>query len=179
MSKTPTKPNPDIGIAFSGDAKKGQQVQLACDGALEAIFGTDIPEMAQALTHQCFKALKADEMSDDLPANDERFFMLAAVSEIKPRDGVERMLAVQMAATHVAMIRAGRWLANAQTVEQVNAHYSGYTKLARAYSKQMEALRQHPNGGKQTVTVQHVNVSNGGQAIVGDVTHGGRVGNDK
>jgi len=40
---------------------------------------------------------------------------------------------------------------------------------------QMETLRKHRNGGKQTVTVQHVNVSDGGKAIVGDVSHGGRV----
>jgi len=39
----------------------------------------------------------------------------------------------------------------------------------------MEVLRKHRNGGKQTVTVQHVNVLEGGQAIVGDVSHGGRV----
>ncbi len=37
----------------------------------------------------------------------------------------------------------------------------------------MEALRKHRTGGKQTVTVQHVNVQGGGQAIVGDVTHEG------
>ena len=43
----------------------------------------------------------------------------------------------------------------------------------RAYVAQMEALRKHRNGGKQTVTVQHVNVAEGGQAIVGNVETGG------
>ena len=102
-------------------------------------------------------------------------FMLTSVAEIQPRDTFERMLAVQMAATHVAMIRSGRWLANAASIDQTNLHYNGYTKLARAYVAQMEALRKHRNGGKQTVTVQHVNVSDGGQAIVGNVETGGRV----
>lgn len=55
----------------------------------------------------------------------------------------------------------------------------GYTKLARTYTAQVEALRKHRNGGKQTVTVQHVNVSDGGQAIVGHVDAGGRVKNGK
>ena len=36
-------------------------------------------------------------------------------------------------------------------------------------------LRKHRNGGKQTVTVQHVNVEDGGQAIVGNVDAGGGV----
>jgi len=73
------------------------------------------------------------------------------------------------------MIRSGRWLANSERVDQVQAHYNGYTKLARTYVSQMEALRKHRNGGKQTVTVQHVNVQDGGQAIVGNVGDRGRV----
>jgi hypothetical protein len=38
----------------------------------------------------------------------------------------------------------------------------------------MEALKRYRTGGEQTVTVQHVNVSEGGQAIVGNVTQGQR-----
>ena len=35
----------------------------------------------------------------------------------------------------------------------------------------MEALKRYRTGGEQKVTVQHVSVSKGGQAIVGEVTH--------
>ena len=91
-----------------------------------------------------------------------------------PRDPVERMLAVQMAATHVATIRAGRWMATSDNLPQVEAHYTGFNKLARTFAAQVEALRKHRTGGKQTVTVQHVNVADGGQAIVGNVKTGGR-----
>jgi hypothetical protein len=38
----------------------------------------------------------------------------------------------------------------------------------------MEALKRYRTGGEQMVTVQHVNVSEGGQAIVGNVTQGQR-----
>ena len=89
-------------------------------------------------------------------AHDERAFMLTAIAEIKPRDAVERMLA------------------NADNIDQVQAHYSGYNKLARTYSMQMETLRKHRNGGKQTVVVQHVNVADGAQAVIGNVQTGGR-----
>jgi hypothetical protein len=135
--------------------------------------------MANGLLRHCFKVLGASEVSDQSPGNDERQFMLTAVAEIKPRDTVERMLAVQMAAAHVALIRSGRWLANAEHVEQVKAHYSGFTKLTRTFAAQVEALRKHRNGGKQTVTVQHVNVEVGGQEIVGNVTHEGRHRDEK
>jgi hypothetical protein len=39
----------------------------------------------------------------------------------------------------------------------------------------MDALRQHRNGGKQTVAVRHVNVEGGGRAIVGNFETGGSV----
>ena len=38
----------------------------------------------------------------------------------------------------------------------------------------MEALKRYRTGGEQKVTVQHVTVGEGGQAIVGNVTQGRR-----
>lgn len=177
-TKTPrdadlTSPTGDIGASISGTPEEGQKVTLAREDSLRSIFGTEQPLLAEALLNQCIKVLKGDEASDEHPANDERKFMLSAVCELAPSDTVERMLAVQMAATHVAMIRAGRWLAHADTIDQMKAHYSGYNKLARTFAAQTEALRKHRNGGNQTVTVQHVNVEDGGQAIVGNVQAGG------
>ena len=175
----PKRPESKLGLSLSGTPEDGQQLTISREDTLKAIFGTEHPEMADGLMNHCIKVLKANEASDDYPGHDERMFMVSAVVEIKPRDTFERMLAVQMAATHVAIVRSGRWLANTETVDQVKAHYSGYTKLARAYVAQMEALRKHRNGGKQTVTVQHVNVEGGGQAIVGNVETGGRATDGK
>ncbi len=39
---------------------------------------------------------------------------------------------------------------------------------------QIEALKRYRTGGRQTVTVEHVTVNAGGQAIVGNVETGGR-----
>ena len=173
------RPDSKLDVSLKGSPKDGQHVHIKKDDALNVIFGTEHPEMAGALLGHCLKVLKANEASDEFAGNDERMFMVSAIAEIKPRDTFERMLAVQMAATHVAMVRSARWLANTETVDQIKAHYSGYTKLARAYVAQMEALRKHRNGGRQTVTVQHVNVADGGQAIVGHVETGGRGGHEK
>ncbi|WP_287120652.1 hypothetical protein [Mesorhizobium sp.] len=38
----------------------------------------------------------------------------------------------------------------------------------------MEALKKYRTGGQQYVTVKHVTVNEGGQAIVGNVSHGGQ-----
>ena len=161
----------DFGVRVSGSGV--HQVSLTHDDALQELFRTTDRGQATALLGHCLKVLKRDEASDEHPANDERAFMLSIINDMAPRDPIERMLAVQMAATHVATIRSARWLANAENIPQVQAHYTGFNKLARTFAAQVEALRKHRTGGEQRVTVQHVNVSDGGQAIVGNVQHGG------
>jgi len=163
----------DLGVTLRGSARTGHEIELARKSALCEIFGTSDRKEADALLGHCIKVLKADEASDDHPGHDERAFMLSIIRDLAPRDAVERMLAVQMAATHVATIRAARWLAHTENIPQVQAHYTGFNKLARTFAAQAEALRKYRTGGKQTVVVQHMNVSDGGQAIVGNVQHGG------
>jgi len=44
-----------------------------------------------------------------------------------------------------------------------------FNKLTRTYAAQMEALKRYRSNGSQKVTVEHVTVNEGGQAIVGNV----------
>jgi hypothetical protein len=97
-------------------------------------------------------------------------FMLSVVKGIKPRDQVEAMLATQMAAIHVATLTSARRLALAETLPGQDSAERAFNKLSRTYATQMEALNRYRSGGEQNVTVQHVSVNDGGQAIVGNVT---------
>lgn len=142
------------------------------ESALFRIFGKSDEMQASALLSHCLRPLKANEARDERPGNDERIFMPSVIRDLAPRDPVERMLAVQMAETHVATTRSARWLANTQNIPQVQAHYTAFNKLGRAFATQIEALRKHRTGGEQRVTVYHVNVSDGGQEIVGNVQAG-------
>jgi hypothetical protein len=162
-----------LGLKVGGSANTGHKLTLR-EGTLEKIFGTDEPYQANGLLSHCLKVLKPSEADDTKECDDERGFMFSVVKDIGARDVVERMLAVQMAATHVAMIRAGRSMATCTLLNQLEAHATNYNKLARTFTTQMEALRKHRTGGKQTVVVQHVTVAEGGQAIVGHVETGGR-----
>lgn len=103
-------------------------------------------------------------------------FTMSVISGLQPRDEAEALLASQMAAIHLATMQAARRVANCTTVQQMDCNSNALNKLARTYAAQMTALKQYRSTGQQTVTVQHqhVNVSDGGQAIVGDVHHGGR-----
>jgi hypothetical protein len=97
-------------------------------------------------------------------------FMLSVVRGIKPKDQTEAMLAAQMATIHAATMTFARRLANVQDIPQQDSAERALNKLARTFAMQMEALKRYRTGGEQKVTVQHVSVQEGGQAIVGNVT---------
>ncbi len=96
-------------------------------------------------------------------------FMLAVVKGIEPRDQVEAMLAAQMAAVHNATMTFAQRLAHVETIPQQDSAQNAFNKLARTFAAQVEALKRYRSGGEQKMTVQHVHVAEGGQAIVGNV----------
>jgi hypothetical protein len=98
---------------------------------------------------------------------------LGFIRSIKPRDETEAQLAAQMAATHSAVMTFARRLSKVSTIPQQDSAINAYNKLARTYAAQMEALKRYRSTGEQKVTVTHVSVADGGQAIVGNVTTGG------
>jgi hypothetical protein len=100
-------------------------------------------------------------------------FLLSVVRGVQPRDELEAMLAVQMGAIHQATMMMARRLNHVETIPQQDAAERALNKLARTYATQMEALKRYRTGGQQKVTVEHVTVNAGGQAIVGAVGHGG------
>src|ERR1700722_16465954 len=96
--------------------------------------------------------------------------MLAMLKGIAPKDEVECMLAAQMAAVHIATMTFARRLARVDNIPQQDSAERAFNKLARTFAVQMEALKRYRTGGEQKVTVQHVTVNEGGQAIVGAVS---------
>ena len=100
-------------------------------------------------------------------------FLLAVVKGIEPKDQIEAMLAVQMAVVHMHAMNASEVLLHAESIPQQDSAERAFNKLMRTYPTQMEALRRYRNGGEQKVTVKHVTVNEGGQAIVGNLTTGG------
>jgi hypothetical protein len=97
-------------------------------------------------------------------------FMLSVVKGIKPQDQTEAMLAAQMAATHLAMMKFSQQMADADCIEQRDSAERSFNRLARTFVIQMEGLKRHRGGSEQAVMVGQVNVGEGGQAIVGNVT---------
>ena len=75
----------------------------------------------------------------------------------------------------MATMRMMERLTNADDTARLDSTERALNKLARTFAAQVEALKRYRTGGEQSVTVQHVSVSDGGQAIIGNVTQASRV----
>jgi hypothetical protein len=136
---------------------------------LMGALGTTSPAFYEGLLTQVVSAGSKGQEPDERDIN----FMLSVVKGIEPKDEIEAMLAAQMAAVHMASMTFARRLAHVENLPQQDSAERAFNKLARTFTTQMEALKRYRTGGQQKVTVEHVTVQAGGQAIVGNVSHPG------
>ena len=134
---------------------------------LAEALGTANPDFVCELIQQLANTGSRGQQPDVLN------FMLAVINGVKPKDELEALLAAQMAVVHCRFMAFGMQLNQAETLAQQGDAESALNKLARTFTMQMEALKRYRTGGEQKVTVQHVSVGEGGQAIVGNVTQAG------
>jgi len=101
---------------------------------------------------------------------------LDAAETIQAKNSLEKMLAHQLAIAHKLAMTFGKKALGylnkpdqgPSTLHIVEGSRAANTsaKLMDVYQKGIVALAKVRTGGKQTVTVQHVNVTDGGQAVV-------------
>ena len=132
---------------------------------LASAFGTAEPSFASWMLNGIINA--ACNGSPAHPPGAEAINdALAAVTGIGARDEIEGMLATQMVATHFAAISALRRFKGAATIHQQDSNGNLAVKLLRTFTLQIEALQRYRGKCQQKVTVEHVHVNTGGQAIV-------------
>jgi len=105
-----------------------------------------------------------------------------AAESIRAQNSLEKMLAHQLAVAHEAGMRlmdralcydaGGRAMKEGDSVEACRLANSA-ARLLSVYQSGLLTLQKLRTGGSQTVTVQHVNVQPGGQAVIGNVGGGG------
>jgi hypothetical protein len=101
-------------------------------------------------------------------------FLLSVIKGIDSNDQIETMLAVQMAVVHMTAMEFAQHFSLIDSLPQQDSAERIVNRLMRTFVQQLEALKRHRTGGEQKVTVQHVSVGEGGQAIVGNVTQAAR-----
>ena len=146
---------------------RGKEMVVAREDVM-LVLGTSSQEFMDGVLRQLATAVSPGKDADEEAIN----FALAVIAGIEPKDELETMLATQMVAIHLATMTFTRRLAHVETLDQQHGSERALNKLARTFAMQLEALKRYRTGGEQKVVVQHVNVNEGGQAIVGTVDRG-------
>ena len=160
-------------------SEKKARVIVAKDPALESgrlkmIGGSASDNWNNILANQTIQTLWMKH-SDEERLNRQRAATTAALIGIGPRDELEGMIAAQLLAAHNAAMECyRRAMLSEQTFEGRRENLNQANKLSRTYTTLLEALNRHRGKGQQKVTVEHVHVHAGGQAVVGMIeTPGG------
>jgi hypothetical protein len=135
---------------------------------LNASMGTTEWPFANKILGELMNSACAGSNSQPLAEHDLNA-ALAGMHGIGPKDEAEAMLAAQMIATHTAAMSALRRLKGVENIPQQDSNGNLAVKLLRTYALQLETLARYRGKGQQKVTVEHVHVHSGGQAIVGAV----------
>ena len=93
---------------------------------------------------------------------------IAGLLGITPKDELEGMMAAQLIASHSAAMECyRRAMIKDQSFEGRRENLNQASKLSRTFSELLDTLNRHRGKGQQKVTVEHVHVHSGGQAVVG------------
>lgn len=145
------------------------QVAKSLDAMLKDLrtpTGTGNDEVAFRIVEQVGNSLQRSATKDIDGLLIEAISMIA---EMAPQNSTEAMLATQTIATHeAALLFLRRSTIDGQTLEGSDANVLRATRLMRLHLDQIEAMQKlKGKAGQQKVTVEHVHVYQGGQAIVG------------
>jgi hypothetical protein len=95
-------------------------------------------------------------------------------------DTSQAMLATQMAAIHELQQMEFLFASRILSPEKKFLHINAITKLSNVFIQQATLMQKLQGKGQQKVTVEHVHVHRGGQAIVGNInTNSNRGGSDE
>jgi len=95
-------------------------------------------------------------------------------ASIKAENSLEKMLAHQLAVAHkmvMELIGQARHTGHPDTEIQ---RLTVATRFMTSFQQGMVTFKKLRHGGQQKITVQYVNVSEGGQAVIGNIAKGGQ-----
>jgi hypothetical protein len=182
--------SPRIAVSIKG--AKGLQLGRADHSDEEGhryhladVFGTRSLEFVASMLTELGQATKDHSSDLDMgPGSLDQTSLnaaLAVIDGVRPADEIEAMLAAHMAVTNIALLElmartrgaiAGH-LYQGSGIKRLDILGNLTTKFMRTYAIQVETLAKKRRKGEQTVTVKHVHVHPGAQAVIGNVSHGG------
>lgn len=100
---------------------------------------------------------------------------LQDLADREPKDSTEAKLCLQSTALYSHGMEYLSQAGSNKNLVQSEFYLKNAIKLLRLNNETIEALNKYKRGGTQNVVVQHVQVNDGGKAIVGNMIAGGGV----
>ncbi len=136
---------------------------------LKRLGGSESDFWNSQIANQAVNTLYSPTL-DSGEASETTKAVIVGLAGINPRDEIEGMIAAQMIAGHNASMDCYRRAARPEIeLNRRDEYLAQASKLSRTFAALVEALNRHRGKGQQKVTVEHVHVHKGGQAIVGNV----------
>ena len=137
---------------------------------LKRVGGSQSDDWNHVLGNQAIQSLWIKQSDNEVRARQYNA-AIAGLIGIAPQDEIEGMIAAQLIAAHNATMECyRRAMIGEQTLEGRRDNLSQANKLSRTYAVLLDTLnRYRGKEGQQKVTVEHVDVHAGGQAVVGMV----------
>ena len=146
-------------------------------GRLKVIGGSNGDAFNNILANQAAQTVWLHRSDPEERIERTRQSTLDVLLGIGPRDEMEGMLGAQMLGTHNAAMECfRRAMIEDQSFEARRENLNLANKLSRTYTMLVATLDHHRGKGQQKVTVEHVHVHPGGQAIVGTIDRAARPG---
>jgi hypothetical protein len=140
------------------------------DSKLKGVGGSNFDSWNRVLVNQAMRSGWFGHTTDKDMAREQNIAYLEFLRGVRPRDELEGMLAAHLLASHNAAMECyRRAMVPEQTFEGRSEALTQANKLSRTFTTLLEALNRHRGKGQQKVTVEHVHVHAGGQAVVGVV----------
>jgi len=158
--KTAAEKNAPPPVVNVADDQKGQ---------LKSIGGSKSDHWNRLVADQTMLSLWLNNSSRE-EQNKHLTAAVAALVGIGPKDELEGMMGAQLIAAHNAAMECyRRAMIGEQSFHGRRENLAQANKLSRTFATLLEALNRNRGKGQQKVTVEHVHVHCGGQAVVGVV----------
>jgi hypothetical protein len=132
--------------------------------ALNQLTGTHDQDVAIEIIDRAVSAMPSTHRQD---YNTNVIYQ--SLSDCEPKDAIEAKLCAQSTTLYAQGMQYLSRAEKADMLNQAEFYMKSAIKLLRLHNETVEALSRYRRKGEQKVVVQHVNVNDGGKAIVGNV----------
>ncbi|MEM9224816.1 MAG: hypothetical protein AAGB11_20830, partial [Pseudomonadota bacterium] len=143
-------------------------------GALTSIGGSDSNNWNKTITDQAHQTVRV-KYSDTQERDRQYGAAVSALASIAPKNELESVAVAQITASHNAVMECFRRAMMAdKSFERRREALNQANNLSCTWAALLDTLNKHRGKGQQKVTVEHVHVQDGGQALVRNVDEQGR-----